>query len=129
MAKQTKKTIEQLLLDQIANLGEQIAEIRARQQVQQPVVGRKKTKGQPRPDVYYVLSGVPSQGLPPQAIACARILATAKDTNHIPEEEAMDLIESAKAAGRLHTTQDAWHIFQYYRAKLIEGNYLRMLTV
>ncbi len=86
-------------------------------------------KGGPRPDVYYVLLAVPDKGLPPQAIVCARVLSAAADAKHIPEAEAMALIEAAKASGRLRTKQGAWHIFQYYRAKLIEGNYLTMQTL
>jgi hypothetical protein len=76
-----------------------------------------------------VLLGIPTQGLAPQAIACARILATATDTKHIPESEAMELIEAAKKSGKLKTKQDSWHIFQYYRPQLIAGDYLRMLDV
>lgn len=93
---------------------------------QQPPTAQKSEKGQPRPDVYYVLAGVPTHGLPPQAIACARILATAADVNHISEAEAMNLFDKAKETGKLRTKQGAWHIFQYYRPRLIEGNYLVM---
>lgn len=121
------KPVEQMLLDQIAALSKQIAEIKAQQSTPQPAHKESK-KGQPRPDVYYVLAGIPSQGLPPQAIACARILATAADVNHITEAEAMKLMDDGKAAGYLRTDQEAWRIFQYYRARLIAGNYLRMLN-
>ena len=93
-----------------------------------PRASRKRERGEARPDVFYVLLGVPSQGLSPQALACARILATAADVNHIPESEAMELIEAGKQSGRLRTSQDSWHIFQYYRPQLIAGDYLRMIT-
>ena len=110
-----------LLLNEIKILRAEIDNLK------QPVVAAKKsTKGQPRPDVYYILAGVPSQGMPPQALACARILATAADTNHITEAEAMKLMVDAEADGRIRTTQGAWHIFQYYRPRLIGGNYLVM---
>jgi hypothetical protein len=114
-----------LLLAEVQNLRKEIETLKQ----QPPKVARKVAKGQPRPDVYYVLSGVPTQGLPPQAIACARILSSASNTNHISETEAMELIVAAAASGKLRTTQDPWHIFQYYRPRLIEGDFLRMLTL
>lgn len=129
MAKPTKQQLEQMLLEQIAKLTERLGALE--QQQQQPPAAktaRKRERGAARPEVYYVLLGVPSQGLPPQAMACARILATAADTNNIPESEAMELIEAGKQSGKLKTGQDSWHIFQYYRARLIEGDFLRMLT-
>lgn len=128
MPKPKQPNLQQQLLDQIAELSKQVAELKQNQQQQVQTVSKKREKGQPRPDVYYVLAGIPTKGLPPQAINCARILATAADTNHIPEAEAMALIEAGKAAGKLKTTQDAWHIFQYYRPQLISGDYLVMKT-
>lgn len=128
MAATKKQTVEQMLLGKIEDLTQQIAELRAAQTTTAKVA-RKRERGQARPDVYYVLHAVPSQGVPPQAIACARILATAKNANHIPESEAMELIEAGKQSGRLKTNQDSWHIFQYYRPKLIGGNYLQMKTL
>lgn len=124
-----KPNLEQMLLEQIAALTEQVAQLKAAQDAKPAKVARKRERGQARPEVFYVLHGVPSQGLPPQAIACARILSTASNTNHIPESEAMELIEAGKQSGKLKTDQDSWHIFQYYRAKLIAGNYLQMKTL
>lgn len=123
-AKQKGPTMSDLL----AKVQELSNELEALKQKQQPVVAQKSTKGGPRPDVFYVLAGIPSKGLPPQAIVCARVLSTARDVNHISEEEAMELIERAKVEGRLRTKQGAWHIFQYYRPRLIEGDFLRMIT-
>ena len=128
MAKQTKQQLEQVLLDQIAKLVEKVDALEQKQSQPVVVVARKREIGQPRPEVYYVLQGVPTKDLPPQALACARILATAKDTRHIPESEAMALIEVGKQSGRLKTSQPSWRIFQYYRAKLISGDFLLMLT-
>ena len=128
MPKQTKQDVQQLLLDKIAELSKQVAELKQQQATQPARASRKRERGEARPDVFYVLLGVPSQGLSPQALACARILATAADVNHIPESEAMELIEAGKQSGRLRTSQDSWHIFQYYRPQLIAGDYLRMIT-
>lgn len=124
----TKKPTVQDLLDRIAALSEEVASLKQQQNNQPPRAStpRKRERGQARPDVFYVLHGVPAAGLPPQAIICARILATAANVNHIPESEAMELIEAGKQSGKLKTTQDSWHIFQYYRAKLIAGDYLQM---
>ncbi len=108
---------------QVEELTQQVAELRKMKQTP-----AKPSKGQPRPDVYYVLHGVPTHGLAPQAIACARILSTAQNVNRITEEEAMALLVRAKTEGRLKTKQDAWHIFQYYRPRLIEGDFLKMLS-
>lgn len=121
MARQTKQQLEQALLEQVAQLRAELEVLK-----QQPKGKAKREKGQPRPDVYYVLRGVPSQGVPPQAIACARILSAASDVNHITEAEAMKLIDDAAVAGKLKTTQEPWRIFQYYRARLIEADYLQM---
>ncbi len=124
-----KKSATQMLLEQVAALAAELTELKKQQQPVPAAIAKKNDKGQPRQDVYYVLLGVPSQGLPPQAIACARILAMAMDVNHIPESEAMELIATAKQSGKLRTQQEAWHIFQYYRARLIEGDFLKMLSL
>lgn len=123
MPKQTKKTDQQSLLDQIAELRQQIVEL---QNKKTPTFARREP-GQPRPGTYYKLLGVPSKGFRPQAMLCARILATATNSEHIPEAEAMALIESAKQLGRLKTVQPSWRVFAYYRAELIAGKYLQML--
>jgi citrate synthase len=127
MAKPKKDDIQQMMLDELAALRLKVEQL-TQQQQQQPARA-KREKGQPRADVYYVLLGVPSKDVPPQAMAVARALATAPDTNHITEAEAMDLIEAYKTTGKLKTIQPAWRIFQYYRADLINGDYLLMKTV
>ncbi len=126
MPKPKKPTVEQLLA-RINELSAQLAEVK--QTTGPTSAARRRAPGQPRAEVYYVLAGVPTGGMPPQAIAVAKILATAADTNNIPEAEAMELMEKAKESGKLRTIQGSWHIFQYYRPNLIGGNYLRQLTV
>lgn len=121
---QPKQSAIEMLTKQVEELKNQL------EAMQQPQTQKRKVaKGAARPDVYYVLHGVPTGKMQPQAIACARILATASDVKHIPESEAMALIEAAHKDGRLKTTQDPWHIFQYYRPRLIEKDFLLMQTV
>jgi hypothetical protein len=125
MAKPKQQDLQQELLKKIAELTAEVQLLK-----QQPGKSKaKRAKGEARPDVYYVLLGVPSKGLPPQAIVCARILSAAVDSNHIPEAEAMQLIDAAHAAGKLKTDQEPWRIFQYYRPRLIEGDFLQMKSL
>lgn len=120
----------------IATLAEKVSDLMAKIEVleQRPVVAEaqisvKRKRGEARADVYYILLAVPDKGMPPQAILSARILATAADVKHIPEAEAMALFNKAAETGRLVTDQEPWRIFQYYRPRLIEGNYLLMKSL
>jgi len=65
--------------------------------------------------------------LPPQACALLDImhagLSTCKDPNVYREDELRGLLELKK--DELHTKQDSWRIFQYYRGTLIGRGFLR----
>lgn len=104
----------------------QVSDLQARVEVTPTVVVSatpRNGKFQPRPDVFYRLHGIPQRGqIQPQGVICARILSTASDSASISESEAFDLINNNVAA--LHTRQEAWRIFQYYRPRLIELGFL-----
>ena len=61
---------------------------------------------------------------PPQAKACLQIMQEF-GTPFIPEDDLKKAI--AEKADRLHTRQDPWRIFQYYRAQLIERLWIRLI--
>ena len=116
------------LLSQVTLLTSELATVKAKL-ADAPVKEKKESKkGQPREGVYYVVLGVPApekKTFPPQAITCMKILSRATDPTHVTEAEAMRLLEENKRL--LVTRQDSWHVFCYYRAKLIAGDYLKML--
>lgn len=129
--KKNKKAAPQLdlvtqLMEQVTSITKELAELKQKTAATQIVREKKESKrGQPREGVYYVVLNVPARNFPPQAITCMKILACAEDPTHVMEADAMRMIEENKAL--LGTRQDSWRIFCYYRAKLIGGDYLKMV--
>ena len=62
--------------------------------------------------------------IPPQAKACLKVMQDLK-RDIIPEDELKAKI--TEFADQLHTRQDPWRIFQYYRASLINLRWFRMM--
>jgi hypothetical protein len=62
--------------------------------------------------------------LPPQAIACLKIMVD-MNRKEILEQDLKD--EVNKQAESLHTRQDPWRIFQYYRPQLMQHKIVRMI--
>jgi hypothetical protein len=105
-----------------------------------PLPTTEERRGAPRgprvrEDVVYVLQYKPGKDpardeqfrkLPPQAQVCVRLMlefnTTDADTVEIKEPALREKVMANKEA--LHTCQDPWRIFQYYRPKLNQLNFI-----
>lgn len=122
---QKKEDVTELLLKKLEALEQQNAALAAKVDEMSKQPQRGSRAGQPRPNVWYELLQIPQAGATqPQGIAVAQILNMAANPKHIPEVEAMELVE--KHRDMLLTRQKPWRIFQYYRPQLITLNCLRM---
>jgi len=65
----------------------------------------------------------------PQAMACFRILVDNVEEVNGERRVKEDLLKAKvyERAAELHTKQDAWRIFQYYRPRMIEAKVLRLV--
>ncbi len=123
--KEKKMPERDLVAELLAEVRDLQMKLAAVQQEQVVVKEKKESKrGQPREGTFYSVLAIPTKNFPPQAITCMKILSRAADPTKIPEAEAMRLLEENK--NLLGTRQESWRIFAYYRAKLNEGDYLRM---
>lgn len=105
-------------------------------EVPEVVVSRR---GLPDPNTYYAILRVPApKAQPPQAIKCMVYLMRAVASEGVEMEvdgQKMKVLSEAKAQevlaavqSHISSNQTAWHIFTYYRAKLIGGGYLRQVV-
>jgi hypothetical protein len=62
--------------------------------------------------------------MPPQAKACLAMLKEFK-MDKVSEADFKELI--LKSGDRLHTRQDPWRIFQYYRGNMIRDRWIRLI--
>lgn len=63
----------------------------------------------------------------PQALACLRILRESvnPDTRKVREKDLQKIV--MKRQDELHTKQDPWRIFQYYRPEMVKHKLVRLL--
>lgn len=140
--KDTRDELLEKLIGLVGSLQQEVAELKARPTAS--VVERpKKTKsekGAPRPNVYYVISGFPSEKRPPQCIRVFRAIAQAAPA---PAEGAkgsrmteMDIWNALMAEpfpstkpnprlGAWNHVQTPFYIFKYYRADMIDAEYVQ----
>lgn len=82
-----------------------------------------------RPNVGYTIDGrmaAKAAEMPNQARVLVVLISQQlkKSKPVISEPELLKVLEAAKLAGTLDTTQDAWRIFQYYRPRLEDAKIL-----
>ncbi len=126
--KKTKKdeTIEQLAA-QVAALTQTVAELLAtRASAPVPAKSAHK-KGTPRPDVFYVIKGYPTEKFPPQCLKVMRTLAqAAPEGGKMSEVQVWEaLMGEGNKLGAWNYRQDPFHIFKYYKNPMSDGEYLR----
>lgn len=124
MAKNDDKIAELLAL--VGNLSAQVEEMKAAR-VAPEVEKRSSKKGTPRLHVFYELLGYPKEKFPPQCLRVMRCLAqAAPEGGKMTEVEVWDALMGEKSTiGPWHYRQDPFYIFKYYRAQMIDGDYLR----
>jgi hypothetical protein len=115
------------LLEAVGHLTDEVAELKARPTLVAPPAARKKSeKGQPRPTVYYVLKGFPTEKRPPQCLRVMRALAqAAPEGGKMTEVEVWNaLMGPGNKLGPWNYQQSPFYIFKYYRADMIDAGYV-----
>jgi len=122
------------LLEAVGHLTDEVAELKARPTlVAAPAARKKSEKGQPRPTVYYVLKGFPTEKRPPQCLRVMRALAQAAPEGGKMTEldiwntlmaESFPSLKPNPSLGPWNYVQDPFYIFRYYKLQMIEGDYL-----
>lgn len=70
-------------------------------------------------------SGLTVKHLPPQALTLLRIIARLmKDDDPVPEKKFVEAVMAAGKSGELKTRQHPWHIFCYYKGRLVRDGYI-----
>lgn len=114
------------LIALVGDLAKQVADLKA-QRVAPAAPKRDHKKGEPRPNVWYEIKGYPNENFPLQCLRVMRCIAQAT-----PEDRKMTetqiweaLMGEDSKLGPWSYRQDPFYIFKYYRAKMIDGEYVR----
>lgn len=129
---------DELLMKLVDLVGDLQAEVRELKQQRHAAPARvakpKSEKGQPRPHVYYVIKGFPSEKRPPQCLRVFRALAqAAPEGGRMTEMDVWNALmdgqfPSTKAnanVGAWNYSQTPFYIFKYYRADMIDAEYVQ----
>ena len=101
--------------------------------IEAPKPAEKKKAGRPRnkPREYFFASagGRTEPKLAQQALSIVDAVTYEHSDIWLSETDVRMIIEKAADEGVLQTKQSPWRIFQYYRAQLIQRDYVRMRNV
>lgn len=127
--KMTNTEMMKLLLGKLEQLSTEVATLKA-ERASGPIESKPKgKKGDPRPDIHYVIAGRPTADaqIPPQYRRVINCLAqAAPEGGRMTEVEVWNaLMGEASKLGAWSYRQDAFYIFKYYRAKMIESGYVK----
>lgn len=118
-----------VLVEAVTRLSEKVevlesgASVRPATEASKSGVARGKgEKGQPRANVWYQINNYPEKGHQPQCLLIYRAIAQA-----CPESRRMTEVEIANVVAKVTPwpyRQTQFHIFKYYRPKMIDGGYI-----
>lgn len=135
-----KDALLRQLVEKVGELSQQVAELKQGRSAPATRQARPKSeKGQPRPNVYYVVRGFPSDKRPPQCIRVYRALAQAAPAPAEGEQHSrmteLDVWNALMAEpfpstkpnprlGAWNHVQTPYYIFKYYRADMINAEFV-----
>ena len=121
------EVLNQLLMA-VTMLTKEVADLKAKQAAAPTAPKKEKAKkGEPRPDVWYHIKGFPSEKRPPQCLRVFRVIAQAAPAGgKMTEVDIWNaLMGPDNKLGPWNYSQDPFYIFKYYRAPMIEGEYIQ----
>lgn len=140
--KMTKQEKQDMMLEQllglVTTLAHKVTELETRQVAPVATAGTtakksKNEKGAPRPDVYYVVKGYPSENRPPQCLKVFRAIAQACPADgKMTEMQVWDALMAekfpaevaSKNVGSWNYRQTPFYIFRYYRKDMINAGFV-----
>lgn len=131
MSKQDEMLAQLVAL--VGDLSAQVASLKANQAATPTAKKAKSEKGAPRPDVYYVIKGFPSEKRPPQCLKVYRAIAqAAPEGGRMTETDIWNALmdgnhpstKANKNVGSWNYAQTPYYIFKYYRADMINAEYV-----
>ena len=134
--KMSKDEMMMALIQQMTALTQKVAELESRPATAAAAPAARKPKsekGAPRPDVFYVIKGFPSEKFPPQCLKVYRAIAQATPESGKMTEvdiwnalmvEAHPSTKASKSVGSWNYRQTPFYIFKYYRQDMIAAEYV-----